>query len=271
MPTLRFISLSLLSKISGNRVIQSLLQKNVIVSQFLQGIGSGTGVLTSGEKRIFDVLAQHYQPPFCIFDVGANKGQFLNFAVECLQSNDYTIHCFEPSHTTFRILSQHSPIGDKRIILNNMGLGREQGQMTLHYDTPGSELASLTKRKLAHFRIDFDESETVKIDTVDNYCLLNQIERIHLLKIDVEGHELDVLAGAKCMFDKRAVDIATFEFGGCNIDTRTFFQDFWHFFSSAHMKLYRITPSGYLSAIDSYREVDEQFRTTNFIAIKLLI
>jgi len=124
----------------------------------------------------------------------------------------------------------------------------------------------LTKRKLDHFNIDFNESEEVSIDTIDNYCSENAIEHIDLLKLDIEGHELDALSGANDMFAKRAIKNVTFEFGGCNIDTRTFFQDFWYFFSKNEFKLFRITPSGYMHPLKTYKEIYEQFRTINFMA-----
>jgi len=158
-------------------------------------------------------------------------------------------------------------VTDQRIKLNNIGLGKEKGEALLYFDSAGSGLASLTRRKLEHFGIDFNKSEKVKIDTVDNYCSENGIRRIHLLKIDVEGHELDVLAGARKMFDEKTINMVTFEFGGCNIDTRTFFRDFWHFFREIDMKIMRITPSGYFYPIESYKEIYEQYRTTNFIAV----
>ena len=60
--------------------------------------------------------------------------------------------------------------------------------------------------------------------------------------------------------------MVTFEFGGCNIDTRTYFQDFWYFFREHGMhRVYRITPTGLLVPILGYREELEQFRTTNFL------
>jgi hypothetical protein len=123
------------------------------------------------------------------------------------------------------------------------------------------------KRLLIHFNIDFAKSEMVKVNTIDNYCEENQIDHIHLLKIDIEGHEYDALLGAEKMFALNAIDIVAFEFGGCNIDTRTFFQDFWYFFNEKGFKLFRITPSGYLHPINSYKEIHEQFRTANFIAV----
>jgi len=230
------------------------------------GIGSGGGVLSSGEQAIFYVLTQRLKPPYCIFDVGSNKGQFLQLILDNIETDDFSIHCFEPGHETFKILAESSK-EDKRIKLNNIGIGKEKGQAVLHFDSVGSELASLTKRKLDHFGIDFNKSEKVEISTIDNYCSENAINHIHLIRIDIEGHELDALAGAKRMFDTKSIDVVTFEFGGCNIDTRTFFQDFWYFFSEINMKIFRITPSGYLYPIESYKEMHEQFRTINFIAV----
>lgn len=260
------ILLSLTSKISGNRAVQKILEKNILVSQYLMGVGSGAGVKKSGEEVIFKYLSEHVNPPYCILDIGANKGQFLDLALRKISNKDFSIHCFEPGKETFKELNNRDP--DSRIILNNIGIGKERGELTLYYNTPGSGLASLTKRNLSHIGVDFNESEVVEIDTIDEYCTNNFIDRINLLKVDIEGHELDAFAGAKKMFDRKAIDIVTFEFGGCNIDTRTFFRDFWYFVNENDMRLFRITPSGYLFPIDSYREANEQFRTANFIAMR---
>ena len=46
------------------------------------GIGSGSSVLESGEEFILDILKKHTQPPFCIFDVGANQGQYLDMCLK---------------------------------------------------------------------------------------------------------------------------------------------------------------------------------------------
>jgi FkbM family methyltransferase len=256
---------SALVKLSGNGVVQTLLEKTVQASQYLMGIGSGTDVLFSGEEAIFYVLKQRLKPPYCIFDVGSNKGQFLRLALDSMSGDDISIHCFEPSHNTFKLLVESSQ-GDQRVKLNNVGIGKEQGHAVLHSNGIGSGLASLTKRRLDHFGIEFNESETVELSTIDHYCSASGISHIHLLKIDIEGHELDALAGARQMFETKSIDIVTFEFGGCNIDTRTFFQDFWYFFTEHNMAIYRITPSRYLYRIESYKEIHEQFRTMNFIA-----
>lgn len=137
----------------------------------------------------------------------------------------------------------------------------------LYSNIDGSGLASLTKRRLDHFNIDFNKTEQIKLTTLDTYCKSQSIKHIHLLKLDVEGHEFDVLSGSKDMFASKSIDMVTFEFGGCNIDTRTFFQDFWYFFTENNMSIYRIMSNATLYHIPTYQEIHEQFITTNYIAI----
>jgi hypothetical protein len=60
--------------------------------------------------------------------------------------------------------------------------------------------------------------------------------------------------------------VVQFEFGGCNIDTRTYFKDFWSFFSERGFELHRVSPFGAVKIV-GYREADECFTTTNYIAV----
>jgi FkbM family methyltransferase len=258
---------TILAKLSGNSVVQKILEKNISVSLLLSGVGSGTNAGKSGEKVVLDLL-YNLQEPYCIFDVGANKGQYLSVLFNELSHRNFEIHCFEPGKYSFEILKNNAPDSAK-VKLNNIGLGQSDGEFPLYYNEKGSGLASLTKRRLDHFNLNFSESEKIRLTTLDNYCMQNGIEHIHLLKLDVEGHELDVLKGADKMFSNKSIDIVTFEFGGCNIDTRSFFQDFYYFFKEQNMEIFRITPSGYLFPIKKYREEYEQFITTNFVAKKI--
>ncbi len=262
---IEFLNLS--SKLTGNKLAQRFLEYNVIVAQYLMGIGSGSSPESSGEKVIVAKLKQrvHLNLPLCIFDVGANKGQFLQMIRTGLKDIPAYIHAFEPSAFTYEILREsvgHLP----NIYLNNFGLGKCSGETELFYDEAASGLASLSKRRLDHLKIDFKLSEKIRIETLDDYCSKLSISRLDLLKLDVEGHEMDVLEGGAGMFENRCVKMVSFEFGGCNIDSRTFFQDFFYFFKKYEMSnIFRLTPSGYLAPIHRYQELYEQFRTTNFL------
>lgn len=257
----------LLARLTGNSVGQTMLGRIVFYANYLMGIGAGAHTSSSGEVGILRNLYSYGKAPFTIFDVGANQGQFLRMALREIDPTLTRIHCFEPSKAAFAILS-NGFAECRNVCLNNFGLAASQGEAVLYSDEPASGLASLTQRRLEHFGISHDCSEAVMLETVDAYCDLNGIHEITLLKIDVEGHELDVLRGAASMVAKQAIGAVTFEFGGCNIDTRTFLQDYWYLFSEANMQLFRVTPSGYLAPIKVYSEVLEQMVTTNFIAIR---
>lgn len=257
---------AILHKLTGGRIAQACLNRSAIISQRMMGIGAGAGVLNSGEAAVFPLLPRQSSEPLVVFDVGSNRGQFLNLARKSLAGKDFHIHCFEPGQKTFESLSSQAT--DSRVTLNNVAVGNCEESRTLYYDRCGSGMASLTKRELKHRGIQFDQFEEVSVTTIDRYCETHGIQGIDLLKLDIEGHELDALKGAEKTFSQNAIRLVTFEMGGCNIDTRTFFRDFWNFFTDQKMTLHRITPSGSLIEIRRYKETHEQFRTTNFVAIR---
>jgi len=252
--------------IMGNKIGQKYIARRIRKSQILAGIGSGGNVENSGEKTICKKLKYLKQGSYCLFDVGANKGDFTKIILDLFNNDNIVIHSFEPSKATFELLSKN--IKSDKVILNNKGLGKEAGTFPFYTNSPCSGVASLTKRNLDHLGIDFDYSEDVLIDTLDEYCLANNIKEIDLLKLDVEGHELDVLQGSKEMLKRKMIKMVSFEFGGCNIDTRTFLRDFYYLLNEFDYSLYRITPSGYFYPLNKYSEKLEQFRTTNFIGIR---
>ena len=129
-------------------------------------------------------------------------------------------------------------------------------------DREKSGLASLYQRQLDYFGIDFSKKETVILSTIDNYCNENKIDRIDLLKLDVEGHELKILKGASQMLAKNKISNIQVEFGGCNLDSRTYFRDFWNLLHEKFHIFYILRDS--LLEIERYQETLEIFTTTNF-------
>ncbi len=108
--------------------------------------------------------------------------------------------------------------------------------------------------------------EDVKLDTVDNWIRGEGIQRIDILKIDVEGNELEVLRGAQeTLVDM--VQVIQFEFGGTSIDAGTYFRDYWVFLREYGFRIGAITPLG-LMPIKVYSESEELMVYRNLIAWK---
>jgi hypothetical protein len=101
-------------------------------------------------------------------------------------------------------------------------------------------------------------------EKLKQFCKENNIDDLDLLKLDIEGHEYEALKGAENMFKNDKVLLCQFEFGGCNIDSRCFFQDFFYFFTQCNMIICRICPDK-LVAVQGYNELYEHFRTTNYL------
>ena len=200
-----------------------------------------------------------------IFDVGANVGEFSAVAFKSLGSG-IKIHAFEPSQNICEQLSSRFA-GNDHIVINNLALGREAGELPLYGTSRDTGMASLLPRNLDHVGLSSSFQEIVKVTRLADYCESQGLAQIHLLKMDVEGYELEVLAGAESLFANGKVLMCSFEFGGCNLDARTFLRDFFEFFNRHKMQIHRITPASTLVKIPRYSENLERFTTTNYVAL----
>lgn len=257
-----------LLKILWDRAIRVLAHLNtqflrIAVRAFQQAQGLGWGALTiqAEAKYAAEFLKQSGVKSPLIFDVGANLG---NWSIELHhQLPSAEIIAFEPSSTTFKSLLSNTRDADQ-IQVQQLGFSDFVGTTTLYSDAPESGFASLSKRRLDHFGIALNVEEVVEITTLDRFT--EKLDRCpDLIKLDVEGHEINVLIGGEKTIEK--VKVIQFEFGGCNLDTKTSFQDFWYWFTQRNFDIYRLTPIG-VKRLSEYSESDEIYQTTNYFAVR---
>jgi FkbM family methyltransferase len=225
----------------------------------LQGKGYGS---TTIKKEVSCVLNLLKGEPNLAIDIGGNIGDYT--AALRLRKPSLKIHVFEPSPNNIKRLNLRFN-NDELSIIVPFALTDTDGTAILHSDEPGSGLGSLVNRKLDHFNISLEISESVPTIRFENYWTeILKSALIDIVKIDVEGYELIVLEGfGRALSHTKVIQ---FEFGGANIDTKNYFQDFWYFFKNNNFNLFRITPFG-AQRIDFYSERDEYFLTTNYIAV----
>lgn len=226
--------------------------------------GNGGDYQESGELNALSYIRERskHLETLTIFDVGANIGNYAYTLASCFDSNS-TIHSFEPSEKTFQIFLKNTQ-QLKNVRANNFGLSDTETTLELFTNKDGSGLASLYSRNLDYLGISMDKSEEIKLTTIDRYCEANNIRKIDFLKIDVEGHELSTLKGARNMLNNKAIDYIQFEFGGTNIDSRVFFRDFFSLLSN-DFRIYRIVKNG-LVHIPRYSITQEIFVSINYLA-----
>lgn len=134
-----------------------------------------------------------------VIDVGANVGDFT----ECVLAYQpgAVVHAFEPLPEPFKVLAGKFP-SDPAIHCRNLALGSERSVKSLNvsaYNQASSFLSNGALLKTGVYGIDFSVTGTidVPVDTLSNYVIEHRIERIKLLKLDVQGYELEVLKGAE--------------------------------------------------------------------------
>lgn len=130
-----------------------------------------------------------------VVDVGANRGDWSDVALRCFKPQ--RLIAIEPNPAEFSALCDRFASSTKVTCLN-IGASSKTGVLPFHV-TAASQCASFLKPEDAINNLYgglFEDTGTieVRVDPLD--VVLGKYEKITLLKIDVQGYERDVLAGA---------------------------------------------------------------------------
>jgi FkbM family methyltransferase len=228
----------------------------------------GNDLARSGEGatqlRILSNLKHHEY--ICVFDIGANVGSWTQSLIEHSQGVRCkpVIHAFEPCKGTYATLLKnlHSWRVDGYVTANNLALSSSTGRHCFY--SIGADVGVNSLYPINGF--DQQDVEEIDTETVDEYCAKHEISHIHFMKIDTEGHDLEVVYGGKGMLSKGAVDIVQFEYSHRWINARHFLRDAFDLFLPLGFIIGKITPKG----IEFYRGWHwelESFREGNYLAM----
>lgn len=133
-----------------------------------------------------------------VVDVGANVGDFA----ECVLAFQpwARLHLIEPLSETLPVL--RSKFGEySGVSLGTFALGSEPGErefFVCQYDQASSFLETGAALKAGAYGLDFSRKEVrrVPVRTLVDYLREARVDHVDLLKLDVQGFELEVLRGA---------------------------------------------------------------------------
>jgi FkbM family methyltransferase len=198
---------------------------DVIFQAAIHSMGIMNADRFSGEenfiRKMLPSLIKSNNPT--LLDVGAYEGNYSE-----LLSGSFTtgkIYSFEPNPKTFIRLMSNLRSNATGI---NKAVGASRGFLDLydHADSESSEHASLHEGVISSIHGSVASSVKVEVTTIDEFSQEHNIVHIDFLKIDAEGHELQVLKGAEKMIKNNSIGIIQIEFNEMNVVSRVFFRDF---------------------------------------------
>lgn len=233
----------------------------------IQGLNyRNTNIEKNGELFLIKKIARFYQNhphDLNLFDVGANVGNYSKQLLKHFKVNDH-VFAFEPFSVPYLKLS--SLMHDQpNLFAFQFGFSNKNEKLTIYTSNEYNEIGGLYDRSYIFNTNPLDKQELCDFKTIDNFCDRHQIKHIHFLKIDVEGHELNVLQGAQKLLDTNEVDFIQFEFGAGNHFSKTYLMDFFRLLSNNY-ELHQLLSDG-LIHIPTYNSDLEMQVLINYVAI----
>jgi FkbM family methyltransferase len=248
----------------GGLVVTTRMQPSLEVMttylSLLAGKGSGSG-WDSGETLAAARILSRIERPVVV-DCGANLGNWTEGVRAHLGH----------ARGHWLLVEPMTEYAEKLRVLDNVGVeqvavGESPAIMTLHVPDRPSGWMSLHPRGDSFARNERFLTRDVTVVPLDDLLEVSGMTHVDFLKLDLEGHELFALKGARKYLEQGRISALSFEFGSANVNSRTFFRDMWELLGPLGYELYRIVPGGRTVKIVHYDETLEFFRgATNYIA-----
>ncbi len=185
------------------------------------------------ETKIVDILKR--KKKIVIFDVGCFKGVFSRKVLNLIKQKKSTFYLFDINKNTKNYISDL--ISMKNINFNEIALSDKNGTSNYNFnrffESSGSSLSNLFKNdskwifsRTIFLKMLFQKTMSftkykVKTITLDSFVKKSKIKNIDILKVDIDGSELEFLKGAKNTLKKNKVKLILIEI---NDKKSTFYQ-----------------------------------------------
>jgi FkbM family methyltransferase len=162
----------------------ALINKNGITAFARRNSDDYELLFSIREQEIFEHL--DVNPGEVFVDIGANVGYYTLRALTKYQG--IKVAAIEAHPSTFEALKKNIEVNHFDAILINNAVFHTRQQITLYEHGGWSGISSIYRKS--------DKGILVNADTIDNILAENNISRADVIKMDIEGAEVDALNGA---------------------------------------------------------------------------
>ena len=188
-----FLPKLLIPKASGPYILETIHGISLRIDPTIDnGVERSLHETGTYEKGVLSFMEDYLHSGDIFVDIGANIGLMSIFAVKCIGPQGH-VHSFEALPNTALLLHDNMMINEcKNITIYGYALGAEKGTATIY------ENIQINRGGASMVVQDGSEGTQISVESLDNiYCSESPIS---MVKIDVEGYETYVLAGATKTF-----------------------------------------------------------------------
>jgi FkbM family methyltransferase len=160
------------------------------------------------------IFRRMVSPDSVLFDIGTNFGYY---AISSASIPDFKgiVHAFEPNDAAFELLERNILANGlaERIVAHRCAMGSQIGSVPF-YLAAESSFSGLYDTRRSNIR----GLSTVPISTIDDFVEKQNLEKLDLIKVDVEGLECEVLQGAATTIRKNLNIFIQIEVAPKNLD-----------------------------------------------------
>jgi len=234
-----------------------------------EGIDLSLFLFGSFQNNIVQNKYYSLPPNAVVFDIGANIGSMALTFAKIFPNG--CIYAFEPTDYAFNKLLCNislNPELAKRIIPFQLFLSdkTQKNHQIEAYSSWKIDGTAYNKHSV-HGGI-IQPAVLIPAITVDEFCTKNEITRLDLIKIDTDGHELQVLAGALKTIEK-CKPYVIFEIGLYIIEEKNItFEQYFNYFSFFGYALFN-NKNGKKVTLENFHTQIPKHYTTDIFAVPL--
>ena len=202
------------------------------------------------------------EPPgnLTVIDVGANTGAWTAALLDSLTEQEVdrvSVTCFEPAPAAADHLRNR---------FNRHRLGRAVRVEQMAASAVTEEIPFFVIEPSAGTNSVYDISSTsnrevikVQAETLDRYCRTHGTQVIDLVKCDTEGHDMDVIRGARTLLHEGRISVMQFEYNYRWIFGRNYLRDVFLEIAGLPYRVGKVLPDKVLLFSDWHYELDRFF------------
>lgn len=189
--------LKLYKTVTGNYYLPQFALKDLIRNEIIDN--------KIFDKKVYDTAIKYVKDDTIVLDVGANFGQ-LSVLLSKYKKN-VEVYSFEASNYIFEILTKNIKENGANVKPFNNLVGNKTEQDSLIKKLNISKFNTYGSNKIE--KIETDKHENLEIEKVNSIKIDDMLfnKKISLMKIDVQGYDLEVLKGAKNTIKKHQMPV----------------------------------------------------------------